>query len=87
LESSVEGKPVAAQPGKSWTLRYYAAPAEGIAVTLDLNSAGPVIVRTTDMSYSLPDALVDAHRAGPADTMPSMLPYSDSTLVTKSFTF
>src|SRR5262249_23028150 len=87
FHSSVDGKPLPTQSGKGLSLRYYGAPREGIAITLEINSAGPLTVRTTDMSYSLPDAIGDPVKPCPSATMPAILPYSDSTFVTKTFTF
>jgi hypothetical protein len=44
-------------------------------------------VKVVDESYGIPEISGRASKTRPDDLMPSMFPYSDSTLVSKSFTF
>ena len=89
LKAVVEGK-VVDQDGasqKRWGINYQALPPEGIELSLQLRSHEPVKIRVMDQSYELPQ-LSASQKARPADTMPaSLLPYSDSTLISKIFTF
>lgn len=89
LNAMVEGKPVDQDgaPRRHWGMNYQALPPEGINLTLQVRSNEPVKIRVMDQSYELPQ-LSASQKARPADTMPaSLLPYSDSTLISKTFTF
>jgi len=88
LKAVVAGK-VVDQDGASqrWGINYQALPPEGIELSLQLRSHEPVKIRVMDQSYELPQ-LSASQKARPVDTMPaSLLPYSDSTLISKIFTF
>jgi len=88
LKAVVEGK-VVDHDGASqrWGINYQALPPEGIELSLQLRSHEPVKIRVMDQSYELPQ-LSASQKARPADTMPAaLLPYSDSTLISKIFTF
>jgi len=74
-------------PRRRWGINYQALPPEGINLILQVRSPEPVKIRVMDQSYELPQ-LSASQKARPADTMPaSLLPYSDSTLISKTFTF
>lgn len=74
--------------GKRWGIRYHALPAEGIEVVLQVKAEGPIKLRAVDQSYGLPQVPNFAYRERPPQHTPSAtLPFSDSTLVTKSYTF
>ena len=68
-----------------WGLRYFAVPAEGIELTLEAKSTQPLIVNVVDQTYGLPQ--LTNYRPRPATSMPAPLPFSDSTFVSRSFTF
>lgn len=75
---------------RRWGMYYYAPPAEGIMLTLDVKTSEPLKVRTMDQSYELPEEPMRALRARPDYIMPTPYPYnaySDSTLVSKTFIF
>ena len=89
LNAVVEGKPVDQEggPRRRWGMNYQALPPEGINLMLQVRAHEPVKIRVMDQSYELPQ-LSASQKARPADTMPaSLLPYSDSTLISKTFTF
>jgi len=88
LKAVVAGKVVDQDASqKRWGINYQALPPEGIELSLQLRSNEPVKIRVMDQSYELPQ-LSASQKARPADTMPaSLLPYSDSTLISKIFTF
>lgn len=85
--ATINGKPIESRPGGRWTLRYFAVPQEGIEVTLEIKSFEPLTIRATDMSYGLPEIPGFTPGSRPDHLMPSPFPYSDSALVTKSYTF
>jgi hypothetical protein len=97
LGAAVNGKQIssdnktAANDGKErWGLRYFGVPNNGIELLLHIAPGVPLKLRVVDQTYALPDVLV-----GPARTRPDYMmatpfpysPYSDSTLVSKSFSF
>lgn len=70
-----------------WRLQYYGAPPEGFEVTLELKAGQPLQLKAMDHSYGLPDA-AGAGATRPASVIPSSVrPYSDQTLVNRSFSF
>jgi hypothetical protein len=94
LDATVDGKPAGHEkrPGNGrqtrWGINYQALPPEGIELTLKVRSNEPVKIRVMDQSYELPQFAEASFKARPTDTMPaSLLPYSDSTLISKTFTF
>jgi hypothetical protein len=94
LQAAINGKRLenvsARKPDElknGWGFDYYAPPGEGIELALEVKSAAPLKVKVVDESYGLPEISGRAYRTRPDDLMPSMFPYSDSTLVSKSFTF
>lgn len=89
VNAVVEGKLVDhnGAPQRRWGIHYQALPPDGIELSLQVRSPGQVRIRVMDQSYELPQ-LSASQKARPADTMPaSLLPYSDSTLISKIFTF
>jgi hypothetical protein len=92
--TDVNGKPVTqgisgakSSHPNSWSLRYYALPAEGIELSLVSKSQQPIKIRAVDQSYELPNIPNTTYRARPDSMIPAPLPLSDSTLVSKSFVF
>lgn len=94
LGTDVNGKPVTQavagskrpQPN-TWSLRYYALPAEGIELSIVSKSGQPIKIKAVDQSYQLPDIANTNFKPRPDSMMPAPLPLSDSTLVSKSFVF
>jgi len=98
LGALVNGKKVpaerqaAAPAGRAggWSLRYYGLPEGGVEVSLQAKSSRPVRLQVVDQTYGLPAALTASHPERPDYMMPAPFgfsPYSDSTLVGKSFAF
>jgi hypothetical protein len=92
LTATVNGKlirasatPVEAATG--WGMIYYALPSTGAELTLEVKSLQPVELRAIDLSYGLPQSPAQPLRARPDNIVSSFLPFSDSTLVSKSFRF
>lgn len=71
-----------------WRLNYYAVPAEGIDLMLQVKAATPVKLLVMDQSYGLPEIPGAAYKPRPSHLIPSSWnSLSDLTLVNKSFTF
>jgi hypothetical protein len=87
LSYAVNQKQSANPTGQRWGLRYYALPGDGLQLTLQTVASRPVNLSLTDQSYGLPIEFEQQFRPRPDDLMPSIMPYSDSTLVSKSFSF
>jgi peptidase M28-like protein len=87
LEAAVNGKRLPNNPENGLALRYYALPQEGIELALQVKASEPVKIRAVDMSYGLPEIPGAPYRARPDYIIPSIQPFSDSTLVSKTFTF
>jgi hypothetical protein len=85
LASIINGKRVVNDAKDGWNMRYYAVPEGGIDLILELQPSSPLKLRVSDLSYGLPDSLVVKPR--PGHIMPSPMPYSDTTIVSKSFNF
>jgi len=84
---SVNQRRMTHDPQNHWGLRYHALPEEGIDLSIEVKSSEPVKIRVTDLSYGLPEIPNRSFRPRASDLMPSPLPYSDTTLVSKSSTF
>jgi len=94
LQAVINGKHVKNGPTRSpaelkngWGFTYYALPEDGIELVIESKSTGPLDVKVVDESYGIPEMPGRAPQPRPAFTMPSVFPYSSSTLVGKSFTF
>lgn len=88
--SNVNGKEIKGRYGNNtpWMLRYYGLPQEGIEVTLVSSKPGtPIDIRVVDQSYGLPSGGQISVQPRPENMMPAMLPFTDSTFVTKSYKF
>jgi hypothetical protein len=94
-EGSINGQPIDFQAAPSgtdargdlWGITYYAFPPEGAELILKLRSTQPLHLRVEDRSFGLPEIQGFSYTARPASMMPTPSPYSDATLVGKSFTF
>jgi hypothetical protein len=92
LTASVNGKPIRAsataiEAATGWGMIYYALPSTGAELTLEVKSLQPVELRAIDLSYGLPQSPTQPLRARPDNIVSTFLPFSDSTLVSKSFRF
>lgn len=94
LGLSVNGKnidpsrPSSFNPARNaWSLRYYAVPAEGIELAMNLKATEPLKLRVVDQSYGLPSLPDKPVIPRPSGLIPSAYPFNDSTLVSKSFVF
>ncbi|HYO64055.1 MAG TPA: M20/M25/M40 family metallo-hydrolase [Pyrinomonadaceae bacterium] len=79
------GAHTSAQRGPHWSLRYYAPPAEGVELRLDLKAAEPLRLRLVDQSYGLPEFEGAPVKARPEGVVPAPVHLTDSTFVSRSF--
>lgn len=87
---SADNKTAANDAKERWGLRYFGAPSNGIELLLRIAPGVPLKLRVVDQTYALPNELVGPARARPDYMMATPFPYSlysDSTLVSKSFSF
>jgi hypothetical protein len=75
------------QASHPWSMRFFAVPVEGIELTLEVMSDKPFQIRAIDQTQGLPALPPMAVDSRPENLMPSPNVFSDSTLVSKSFTF
>lgn len=94
LNASVNGKRVTAanapaSPAGSnrWGFYYFALPKDGIELTLETKTAQPLTLKVVDETYGLPNLTGISLKSRPDHMMPAPMPFSDSTLVSKSYTF
>ncbi|HEX5886874.1 MAG TPA: M20/M25/M40 family metallo-hydrolase, partial [Pyrinomonadaceae bacterium] len=97
IGASVNGKQIdnsqmSAQtdPNRLWRLLYYAPPAEGIDLDLQVRASEPLKLRVQDQSFELPASLTASFKPRPADKIPTAYPFNplgDATIVSKSFAF
>ncbi|HEX8160660.1 MAG TPA: M20/M25/M40 family metallo-hydrolase [Pyrinomonadaceae bacterium] len=92
--ASIDGKRIEPPSDKGrdrdktpWALTYYGFPARGVDLTLSVEASRPLKLRVDDRTYGLPQ--LDGRPVGPRPDyiIPSPSPYSDVTLVSKSYTF
>jgi hypothetical protein len=66
---------------------YYGLPEEGVELSLEVRTSGPVDLKIEDWSYGLPETPGGPYVNRPAHIIAAPILYSDCTIVTKSFTF
>lgn len=91
-EAIVNGQPLSEkQDAPAWDkdrlLIYSAPPREGIDLLLKTKSSEPLIVKVTDRSFQLPELPNATIKARPGYLMPAPFSYTDSTFISKSFSF
>jgi hypothetical protein len=86
VSSEIAGKSIMSRAGEGWALNYFALPQEGVEISLRTRS-GAVKIRAMDQSYELPVFPERLFTARPNSLIPKPFTYSDSTLVSKTYTF
>jgi hypothetical protein len=89
-EAWINGKHVSnagASRGNHWGLRYYAVNDEGIELAWKLKSSEPLKIKAVDQSYGLPEIESTPLASRPNYIIPSSMALTDSTFVSKTFTF
>jgi len=91
LAASVDGKQLSiasdAETEKRWGMLYFALPKEGIELSLETKTAGPLTLTVVDESYGLPEIPGRSFTSRLEYMMPAPLLRSDCTLVGKNYTF
>ncbi len=80
------------RPVAHWGVIYWGIPAEGIEITLEVASSGPLKLRLVDLSHELTPGPGTQLTPRPAHTMPALenftsIEFGDATFVSKTFTF
>jgi Peptidase family M28 len=91
MKAEINGEQIAPitpseNPVPRWGLRYYAFPKEGLELALKVSSGTVVRLKVVDQTYQLPEIPGFVIKPRPDHMIPGMTIYSDSTLVSKSFT-
>jgi Peptidase family M28 len=92
LEASVNAKPLVGTreqdgEGARWSLNYSNPGPQGFELTLKTQGAAPLNITAVDQSYELPSAPNTSPKPRPDYIIPATFPLTDSTLVTKSYSF
>jgi hypothetical protein len=80
------GKPSPVDANHRWGLIYSAVPPGGIELVLRMKTPQPLKLSVADRSYGLPQ-IPQMSTAYPVDAIPAPTASSDSTFVTRNFTF
>lgn len=90
----LDDKPLAGTPSEprrdadiGWALRYHAVGDDGFKLTLETAAGRPLKIRVTDRSAGLPQLPSVKNIPRPEHMMSAPYPYSDTTSISKSFTF
>jgi hypothetical protein len=71
-----------------WALRFYSPPAEGLDLTLEIDTTSkPMKIQVVEQRYGLPQIPSWTMRPRPDYMMASPYSYSDSTVISKTFSF
>jgi hypothetical protein len=87
ITAALDGRAVERKLGQRLTMNYHGAPPEGFEVALSVKSQEPIKVRAIDVSPQLPSMPDAPFKPRPEHLSVSQMPYGDSSLVTKSFSF
>ena len=71
----------------SWNMNYYNAPSEGVELILEIRPSESLKIRVVDQSHGLPEIPGGTLGSRPADIIPAPVMFSDSTVVSKSFSY
>lgn len=74
------------RPPIAWAMQFWAPPAGGYDLTLELKGQQPVPLKVTEQSYGLPQAPGVSYRPRPDYIVPSYSRYSNMSLISKSYT-
>jgi hypothetical protein len=84
--TTFNGQQLVKRPRKQWGTSYYGFPPEGFEITLETQSTEPLNLKVVDITYELPNLTGKPIAPRPSNMIASR-PYSDSTLISKSFVF
>lgn len=92
LEASINGKSITtlvADPAqeRGWNIINYSVPREGVVLSLSVKPSQPLRMRVVEISQGLPELQGYSFKPRPDYTVPKLYPNSDSTYISKSYTF
>jgi hypothetical protein len=73
--------------GIGWSLNFYAPPAEGLELILEVKPGSPLTLRTVDQAYGLPEIPGAPVKPRPAYIAPASSGGSDTTQVSRTYSF
>jgi hypothetical protein len=76
-----------ARDGIGWSLNFYAPPAEGLELILEVKPGSPLKLRTVDQAYGLPEIPGAPVKPRPAHIAPAPLAGNDTTQVSRAYSF
>lgn len=76
-----------ARDGIGWSLNFYAPPAEGLELILEVKPGSPLKLRTVDQAYGLPEIPGAPVKPRPAYIAPAPAFGSDTTQISRAYTF
>lgn len=85
VANTVTGAPGGSAP--PWSIQYWAAPAEGFELKLEVKTAGPVKLALVERTDGLPQLQGAPARPRPEYLMPSPTQASDASFIGKTFSF
>jgi hypothetical protein len=74
-------------PQNPWSVQYWGLPAEGFELRLETKAGKPLNMTVVDRSDGLPQLEGFTYKPRPDSIIPAPNPYTDTTLVNKTFTF
>jgi hypothetical protein len=83
----LDGKRYDQHPKDGWRMRYYAVPAEGMELILEMEQQPNIVLRVTDFSPGLPEVPGASFKPRPDYLMISPELFNDGLVVSKSFAF
>lgn len=88
----VNGKPIeedrpATRKSGTWKMNYYNPAPDGIELTLEISSADSLKVRVVDQTYGLPEIPGGTLGSRPSEIIPAPVIFSDSTIVSRTFSY
>jgi hypothetical protein len=94
LAAAINGKRVESgkqsatgRPASPWGLQYWAPPAGGFDLVLELKGSQPVPLKVVEQSYGLPQVPGKPFTPRPSNIMPTTGLTSDLALIGKSYSF
>jgi hypothetical protein len=87
ISATINGKTVNGEGAGQWGLRYLPLPEEGLDLTLATRASSPIKLRAIDLSYDLPAFAELISNPRPSELIPGWFPYSDTTFVSKTYSF
>lgn len=87
ISCSINGKTVNGGSAGRLVIKYLPLPVAGLEMVIKTKASSPIKLRVTDLSYDLPSIVEPISNPRPGEFIPSLFPYSDTTFVSKMYSF